>query len=734
MKRKNYFFDTESIGFFSPTVLIQYAIDDDREIHLHDIFKKPVEETINLIEEMVENNVIGFNLAHDWFHISRTYGVLKELPKKSPPSILDIHDLEDEEVCHDRYCLNPYGALDLMIYGRENELQATMGQKNIWVKRIPTPLALLLKKELKKRVKIPPLYFARQGGEQNWVVEDDEEEGFSNIKLVFYPSTGLKNICKFLLNKDVDEIKNMIQFKRAQEYSWYPSAGEWLTVAAEHIKGWSDDKRRREYAVRDVEYTRDLFKYFGSPYHAIGNYNSTLACSVGAIHWKGYSIDCSLAKKQLKKYEEECAEIKKKVNINSPSQVKKYLHGFCNPIEKILLNQTDKETLMEILDGENKELGKQAKFILNGRQLDKKIDLLKKIIRAGRLYVTFKIGGTKTDRASGGSFFKSRGGSINPQGIGSEDELRNIFTLAPKGWVLDGGDFDGFEVSIFAGITKDEKLNKELSEGKKIHALWGSVLYKKSYEEIYETEHIKEDKENGYYRRSKKTFLAKLYGAQPPKIAEAGKVTLEEAEEAVKNFSELYPGVAENEKKVLERHQAMTQPNGIGTQIYWKEDTQKYVSSLLGYKRYFTMEYRIMKALFELAREPTDEMKEFKYKVYRSDREQKAYGALQSAVFSAAFSIQSKILREIFNHEIQSTGAGLNKRLHFAVWELQPKGIHPWIVMPFNMHDEMEVPVVRWKQEELKEIVEGFIEKYRNELIPQLSMTWKQNMKSWGEK
>ena len=300
----NYFFDSESIGLYSPTILIQYAIGEGDPI-IHNIFEKPVVDTLNLIEDMCNNNVIGFNLAHDWFHFSRTYGVFKELPKNKKPNILDIHDIENDDVCHDKYCLKPQGALDLMLYGRTHELQATMKQKDIVIRRVPTVLAKELVSELEERVVISKLYFAKRDGKHTWKIKplwiDTSSEvtpeemtnpvkfnlkidpNFVNLRLGFHPSTGLKPIVKFLLGKEIDLIENMKQFKRPIEYSWFPCGGEWLDVAAEHIHGWSKEKRRLDYARDDVHHTRDLFHYFGSPYDSIGDYNSTLFVRIGYL-------------------------------------------------------------------------------------------------------------------------------------------------------------------------------------------------------------------------------------------------------------------------------------------------------------------------------------------------------------------------------------------------------------------------------------------------------------------
>lgn len=752
----NYFFDTESIGFYSPTVLIQYAIGDGEPI-VYNIFKEPVISTLNLIEDMCNNNVIGFNLAHDWFHFSRTYGVFKELPKSKPPNILDIQDVEDEDICHDKYCLKPQGALDLMLYGRANELQATMNQKDIVIRRVPRLLANALVSELEDRVDIPKLYFAKRDGKQTWKIKDiwidtskevtPEEKAdpvkfelkidadFVNLRLGFYPSTGLKPIVKFLLNKDVDLIEDMLPFKRPTEYSWFPSSGEWLDVAAEHIYGWSNDKRRLKYAKDDVYHTRDVFRYFNSPYSSIGDFNSMLACMVGAIHWKGYKVDLVEANKQLLEHSSVAKGVSKEVNFNSPKQVVAFLKECANPIEDILITDSKTDTLNNLVVDGSPELARRSEIVLSGRHADKKVNLLSKVIKAKRLYVTFKVTGTKSNRMSGGSL-ETRGsktGSINPQGIGG-GPMRNCFPLAPDDMVLDSGDFSSYEVGIFAAVSKDVNLSKVLEEGKSMHALWGSFMYGMTYEEVMATEKIPDSEPDGYYKRAKKSFFAKLYDAQLLKLGNVLQLSEEKVYEGNQFFEKEYPGVAEAREETYKDHSAMSQPDGIGSAIIWNEP-KEFVESFLGFKRYFNLEYKIIRALFELAQDPTDEMKSVGrlIKVKRRDRLQTGSGALQSSVYAAAFNLQSSIIRAALNHKIQSPGGEMTKLLQADVWTLQPQGIRPWVVMPFNVHDELQCPVRKEVQGELKQIIISFIEKYKK-YVPTLKMDWKQNLKSWGEK
>ena len=126
-------------------------------------------------------------------------------------------------------------------------------------------------------------------------------------------------------------------------------------------------------------------------------------------------------------------------------------------------------------------------------------------------------------------------------------------------------------------------------------------------------------------------------------------------------------------------------------------------------------------------------MKSIKIKVVRRDRTQSASGALQSAIYAAAFTIQSALMRAAINHVIQSPGGEMTKILQYNIWGLQPPGFNPWKVMPFNVHDEIECPVAKSCQDELERIVYAFIEEYKK-YVPLLSIKWKQNIKSWGDK
>ena len=145
----------------------------------------------------------------------------------------------------------------------------------------------------------------------------------------------------------------------------------------------------------------------------------------------------------------------------------------------------------------------------------------------------------------------------------------------------------------------------------------------------------------------------------------------------------------------------MTQPGGIGTKVVWK-DPADYAETMLGFRRYFTLENRICKELFKLAnnlpahwrncgtivrREKRTEggkvvpyayvamislekgvevnrvvahtrrvLEGIEVKVVRRDRVQTAGGAVSQRSYGAAFSMQAANMRAAANHEIQVAG------------------------------------------------------------------------------
>ncbi len=387
-------------------------------------------------------------------------------------------------------------------------------------------------------------------------------------------------------------------------------------------------------------------------------------------------------------------------------------------MEKQVMGGSTGAIVLEDLAGWEGEIGVRADKILKARKAEKEVDLYLKLLHAERFHPSLKVIGTLTSRMSGAD-------GLNPQGIKKTAEVRSCFPLAWADSILEGGDFDSFEVGICDARYHDPKLREDLMNDKKIHALFAQAIYDMAYDEILETK----DTENDLYLKGKGGVFSQIYGGNYYTLVKNLGIDKEIAIEAEENWAKRYPVMALERKKVFDRFQSMKQPLGIGTKVIW-EDPAEYVESIFGYKRYFTLENKVCKVLYNMANSLTHDDEDFK--IERSvGRKQTIKGALCSALYACAFQIQSSNMRAACNHEIQSSGATVNKELELKIWEFQPRGIYNWVVQPLNIHDE--ILCVKYSDINIKKEVGKFIEKNKQK-IPLLDMEWKTNLKDWSEK
>lgn len=718
-----YFFDTETIQFVGDTVLIQYQTTGD--VVLHEVFYEPVGKTLSLIENMMD--VVAFNLGFDAFHIAQTYNILKVgvetgvLHPESPPVVEDYYYVKHNENVF-VYCWKPRRALDLMLHGRQNVFQSTMGQAPIIIRRVPEELANELVSHL-KCLDLPDIYFAGKIEEKNnWKITEREEEGLVDIKLSFHPSTSLKSIAKYILGHDDTEAYTE-SIPLIEEKGYLPLNPAYEDVAKLHIKKWHRDISQREYARRDVVYTRELYDYFFPEGDNIDPTNHDLAISVGNSYWSGFSIDRGKAKKYLAEALNLEAENKEIVNFNSPKQVKEFLINSADEFDSALIEDTSKSTLKMLKAECEPPLSDNADFILKARSNSKNLNMLEKFVEAGRLHAMFKVVGTKSNRMSGGSIAgKTKGGSINPQGINKKGGIREIVTFTDEGFTLFGGDFSGFEVSIMEAVYKDKNLRKLLESGKSFHGIWGSIMFDIPYEEVT----------GDLYNLCKVAVFAEAYGADIKKLADITGLSTEDVIKAKAEFNRRFPDIKKNRDWVQREYSAMyTGDNG---KIEWKTP-REYAESMLGFRRYFTVQWKIIKYLYDLARDLPEEFKTsytgLSDKVQRGKRQQTPESAIRSALFSAAFSLQSGILRAVGNHLIQSPGGQITKELQAEFWTLQPSGCNEFLIKLFNVHDEVEACVKPELIPLVEKIRTEFI-KERRKIVPLLDMDWKQG-KNWAD-
>lgn len=751
------FIDQETIGFHGVPVLLQYAIDDGPVI-LHEWWTVPIHESLTLIE-MIANHpegVCGFNLAFDWFHMCKIYTIFR---LHLNPTLIPQDDIAGlaafELEARNGPCLKPVKACDLLLWARKGHYQSLMDRKDIRIKRVPTNLAWQLAAELEQRIPLKDVYFARRANKtaDKWSVLDRHDDtgeldvDFKDVVLKFAPSGGLKALAVDALGIEEDAILLFtdIGVNKAflpKEEGWAPFAqgpNYWPDMIQFHIDHWSFNELARTYAEKDVIYTRDLWKFFGKP--ASGDDDSELACMVAAVRWKGFAIDIP----RIKNLREEAIKRSEKAP-RDPGKVKAYIFPFLSVTERVGTGGSTKKVILEDIaefvndcecateiepnpdcticngTGEIKHpAALRAQEVLDARKAKKEVELYDKLIQAGRFHASFKVIGTLSSRMAGAD-------GLNPQGINKTKEVRSCFPLAFDN-VLCGGDFKSFEVIIAEACYNDPKLREDILSGKKIHALFGEAFFS---EETYDSIVASDGTDNDLYTKAKSGLFSQMYGGNEHTLMDRLGVSLDDAKRGQEHFEKRYPGVARKRKRIEQMFCSMRQPGGIGKKVVW-HDPSDFIESLFGFRRYFTLENNICKALFNLAENPPKSWNHLKIKVMRRDREQTASGAVRSALFGAAFAIQSANMRAAANHEIQSSGAQIAKYMQRKIWDLQPSGVHEWIVQPMNIHDEILTPTKAEHVSAVEKVVNDCIEHFK-EKVPLLAIDWFSKMKSWAEK
>jgi hypothetical protein len=826
----NYFIDSETCGLHSMMVLFQYA-EDDGPIQLYNIWKEPVWKTLELFERIADGTVIGFNLSFDWFHIVKIYTIWSLLPRDwIPEEHIDEIALKEPEG-RDGPCIKPRSACDLLLHSRKNEYQALMGRKDIRIRRVPTPLAYALAEELEKRIELDGIFFAKSKDQDapKWKVYDifkhgDLDTDFKDVVLKFNPAGGLKFLAEYAMGfaprfhfEDVE----LDTSHRPVEYGYAPMAlsvstpelewavwehqegkdpritgHAWPGKIRAHIEHWANHQDAREYASDDILYTRALYDHFKRP--TPGDDDSTLACMVPVVRWRGFRINVEGMKELL--VEAKAVVANSPVNINRPQEVRAYMEVCMDDVEASFIEESTEKQRLETIQNswviKNEEectlcypnakpdckrcngtgvlkpgphpASKRAKEILTVKFAAKEIELYEKLIHAGRFHASFNVIGTMSSRMAGGD-------GLNAQGIKKTKEVRMMFPLAWEGYELCGGDFDSFEVCLADAVYNDPQLRKALTtflpchkcnatgkvkpckpcngrgcdlcvdkdlvecgncEGtgeatKKIHGLFGMALYPgMTYEEILASDG---SKVLDMYTKAKSGVFAMIYGGNAETLTRNLSIPKDVAEEAFDGWGKMFPGIGRARQRIERSFCSMKQVDG--RQVVWEEPAD-YCETFLGFRRYFTLENRICKELFALAQKPPKEWRNCPIKLVRSKinpRVQTAAGAASSAVYGAAFSVQQANMRAAANHEIQSPGGEITKRVQRLIWDLQPHGVHPLYVAPMNIHDELEVVTHPDYVERVAEAVRTGVESFRSK-VALIGMTWNKAMANWAEK
>lgn len=522
---KMYYMDTETVSLNGPAVLIQYAIDDG-PIVLHDVWTNPMTDTLKLIEEMMDNCVVAFNISFDHFQLCKLYTMFSLYLDKYgsddyPEDCIEKLALLEPDA-RDGKCLKPRSCFDIMLHARKGPYQSTMDRHDIIIKKVPTALAWQLCAELESRVKLPDIYFARKKDHSaQWQVDDIEDDGqidpdWKNISLRFNPSSALKALAvdalkikkdDLLLFTDISINKKFVPQDKKLGYAPFALAhakkrdngsidwtGTWPDVIRHHIDHWLYHTKAREYAGDDVDYTRRLYEYFGKP--SVDDDDSTLACMVAACRWKGFRVDLKkvyeLRTKALNSNKKiitktlpsgEVKEIEFSIPT-APKPVLYYITELMDDTEKLGFEtnngKSTKKVVLESLCSWQKECDclKDGSYDKHCEKCQGKGLVEHPVALRAKEVLSARMANYEVDfydklllarrlhadlNIIGALSGRMSGASgLNVQGVKKTKEVRSCFPLAWPDQLLCGGDFSGFEVTLAEACYNDPDLRKDL--------------------------------------------------------------------------------------------------------------------------------------------------------------------------------------------------------------------------------------------------------------------------------
>lgn len=654
---KTYFIDTESCGLYGVPVLLQYAIGRG-DVVLVDLWRTPLEDMMNLIEDMVDNRTVAHNINFDWQMLQKWYNMLcwaKENTTVKTMEELSVDDMIEAEWQSQRgFCLKPRAAVDTMICASKSDGQsALMAAKPIYIRRVPKDYGQALADELTARTDLPWILFARKKVDPyaKWIVservddEGNEDPQFVDVCLKFNPSNGLKELHKYLFDSKLDSFDDIMPaefpvgegfcpyvkplMEKVNENGLYvdlkgnPVGRLWPSLIRDHIEFWATNKPARKYGENDIHMLRDLYEHFESPEN---DEDAVLACQIASVRLYGFALDLDSMRAERDNSVKFVADAP--INVNSPSQVKEYIAEALDPMEQLIVA---KSANAEILEGIVKqftleeeedcecedqkfcvrcggtgvvgpgpmEVAKRATLVEDVRKHKKRIELFDKLLLAGRAYPNFRAVGTKSGRLSGTD-------GLNFQGIDSSYLVRSMFTMCDPGEVLSGGDYDGQEVAIAGTTMNDERLLDEMRKGKKIHGLFAVDMFPPAtYEEILDADTNGTDPmKPSRYKRAKAAVFLTIYGGTAMTMAERAGISVEVAEDALNGFIARFPGVGRTKTMIHDRFSAIHR--GDDNKMEYVEPSTKYIESIFGFRRYFNTEFKLQRMIYEFMEQVFD--------------------------------------------------------------------------------------------------------------------------------
>lgn len=780
--------DTETVGLTGMPVLIQWASDGGSgwgDIKTMSCWRVPAREVVSLIEEFVDGCVIAHSVRFDWFMLTKLYHVCKQVPDQGH-CLMDypIWEVVEWETNVQRMdCLKPRAAVDTLQLAQKGKAQsAVMMSKPVYIRKVAKGLAPDVLQELEERTELPWILFAGRSDRDSsrWSICDrkDEdtgeiEEGWVDLKLSFNPSNGLKDMAEYLLGWEspdkFDEAGVPKEYwPKGEGYvpyvslltnhhkNWaYKDGFAWPHWVKTHIDHWDNSERAMDYARNDIKMLIGLYEYFGSPDN---DPDAILACQVASVRLRGFAVNLDQMSMRLKESEEIYST--RELNVNSHVQVRNYIAETLDPMEQIIIARGCDSKIMDMLRleftlDEEEDCYCQAGKISNEdgsrykkcercggsakvgpgpmpvidrvnhvemmRGHSKRIELYNKILLARRAYPDFKVCGTKTGRMSGTS-------GLNFHGIVSAKEVRETFTFKDDHQWLSGGDFSSMEIGMMATTSNDDNLVQDIKKGLSLHALLAAELFDTTYEDIMEN---KDEDPLDRYGKAKSAIYLMAYGGSVETMADNLGLPLDVCKKGFDAFLDKYSNMKAARNAVKEQFTSLMHVPGAGFKLETVDNP--VAETMFGYTRTFFNEYVIQKAIYMLLDNLPNRWKNLRVNVQRVEgKVQSISGSIYSALIGAAFSIQNAIIRAALNFAIQSGCRTITLGLQGKIWELQPQGIHPFVLSLMSIHDEL---VVVTEDEETSLRVAAVVNakvNLQSEDIPLLALDWGEGLTSWS--
>jgi DNA polymerase I len=319
------------------------------------------------------------------------------------------------------------------------------------------------------------------------------------------------------------------------------------------------------YACKDTHGTYKLGKWqqaffkkqveLGKVFYEI---EQPLMTDVVDMERNGMYIDLEFAKVYAKELEADLLEMEKEIsaemggiNLNSPKQLQKWLYEDRGLDDISGQQKTDKKTLKLLADDEPilevvlkyKDLYKLWSTYITAIPVKVKAD--------GRIHGNFNQDKTDTGRFS----------SNNPNLQNFPGRARKMI-VAPKGKILVSIDYSQIEPRFLAHITQDEEFMNVYRDGRDLYAYLASRVFGLPIEQCGD---------GSKWRKMMKTgLLAVMYGTSTWTLSKQLEITIEEADQFIKDFYATYPSIRQWIKSV-----------------YMKAKKDEFVQDQFGRKRRF---------------------------------------------------------------------------------------------------------------------------------------------------